>query len=128
MDTSSGPSRVAPSSRQAAAQRTELIDCHDCGKDVSFSALACPHCGSVEPQGPYVHSARELRRHRIEARNDRTLVVTVLSCAIGGLAYGLVIASSVVGKIVLGSGYGLLGIVIGVPVAFVINMTRHFGR
>ena len=126
MGTSSGLSRSA--ARQTASRGTELVKCHDCGADVSFSASVCPNCGSSEPQGPYVHSARELRRHRIEARNDRTLVITVLSCAIGGLAYGLVMASSVVGKIFLGSGYGLLGIIIGVPVAFVINMTRHVGR
>jgi hypothetical protein len=128
MDTSSGHSRIDLAAQQAAARRTELINCHDCGKGVSFSATVCPHCGSVEPQGPYVQSVRELRRHRIEARNDRTLVVAVLSCGLGGLAYGLVMASSLVGKMLLGSGYGLLGVIIGVPVAFVINMTRHLGR
>jgi hypothetical protein len=128
MGTSSGHNRVDVAAQQAAARRTELINCHDCGKGVSFSATACPHCGSVEPQGPYVHSVRELRRHGVEARNDRMLVLTVISCGLGGLAYGLVMASSVVGKIVLGTGYGVLGIIIGVPAAFVINMTRHFGR
>jgi hypothetical protein len=29
---------------------------------------------------------------------------------------------------VAGAGYGCLGLLLGAPVAFVINMTRHLGR
>jgi hypothetical protein len=53
---------------------TELISCHDCGNGVSFTALACPHCGSTEPSGPYIRSRKEARRYRIEERNDRILI------------------------------------------------------
>jgi hypothetical protein len=36
MDTSSGHSRIDLAAQQAAARRTELINCHDCGKGVSW--------------------------------------------------------------------------------------------
>ncbi|GLR87666.1 hypothetical protein GCM10007857_43770 [Bradyrhizobium iriomotense] len=53
----------------------ELIGCYDCGGNVSFSAMACPHCGSREPAGPYVQSSKERRLHGIEEKNDQTLIV-----------------------------------------------------
>jgi hypothetical protein len=109
-------------------RKAELIECHDCGSGVSFSAVDCPHCGSTEPRGPYRHSARELRRLRAEERNDHTLMISVLACGTGGALYGAVMASTLFGKALLGTGYGCLGLLIGVPVAFVINMTRHLGR
>jgi hypothetical protein len=43
-------------------KRPELTSCHDCGSGVSFSAMSCPHCGSTEPRGPYIHSRSALRR------------------------------------------------------------------
>jgi hypothetical protein len=88
--------------------------------------MSCPHCGSVEPRGPYIHSRRELRRLRAEERNDHTPMVMV--CGMGGVLYGIVMASSPLGKILLATGYGCLGVLIGVPIAFIINMTRHLGR
>lgn len=109
-------------------KRPELTSCHDCGNNVSFSAVSCPHCGSIEPRGPYIHSRRELRHLRAEERNDHTLMVMVLACGIGGVLYGIVMASTPLWKILLATGYGCLGVLIGVPIAFIVNMTRHLGR
>ena len=95
---------------------------------MSFSATTCPNCGSLEPGGPYVHNKRELRRFRGEARNDHTLLIAVLGCAIGGAFFGAVTASNTFTAIVFGLLYGCLGALIGTPVALVINMTRHVGR
>jgi hypothetical protein len=108
--------------------RTELINCHDCGRPISFSATTCPSCGSLEPGGPYVHSGRERRRFRGEARNDHTLLIAVLGCALGGALFGAVTASGAFTAIMFGCFYGCVGALIGAPVAFVINMTRHIGR
>jgi hypothetical protein len=44
-------------------------------KPVSFSAARCPQCGSIELRGPYRHNRKEIRRHRIEERNDPTLIM-----------------------------------------------------
>jgi hypothetical protein len=110
------------------AARTELIKCHDCGKAISFSATMCPNCGSLEPGGAYVHSRREQRRLRGEARNDHTLLIAVLGCALAGALYGAVTASGIFTAILFGLLYGCLGALIGAPVAFVINMTRHVGK
>jgi hypothetical protein len=108
--------------------QTELINCHDCGRAVSFSATTCPNCGSLEPGGPYIHSKREQRRFRGEARNDYTLLIAVLACALGGALFGAVTASGMFTAILFGLLYGCLGALIGAPIAFVINMTRHVGR
>ncbi|WP_245323634.1 hypothetical protein [Bradyrhizobium shewense] len=54
----------------------ELIGCNDCGSGVSFSALACPR----EPAGPYVESSEERRLHRIEEKNDQTLIGMMVLC------------------------------------------------
>lgn len=106
----------------------ELLTCHDCGNAVSFSATNCPHCGSREPTGPYVHSPRELRRHRIEARNDWTLAVAVVGCSLLGVVFGLMTASGTFAALLAGAGYGAVGLLLGVPIGFVVNMTRHLSR
>ncbi|MGC2774400.1 MAG: hypothetical protein WA418_02060 [Bradyrhizobium sp.] len=106
------------------AKRQELIDCRDCGNGVSFSAVACPHCGSTEPAGPVVQSRRELRRLRIEATNDRRLVVVTLLCAAIGIVYGAVMGAGGPASLWAALGYGFVGAIIGVPAAFVINVTR----
>jgi len=113
--------------RQAQQRRVtqqELIDCHDCGNGVSFSAAACPHCGSTEPAGPAVQSRRELRRLRIEAANDRRLVVVTALCAGLGILYGAVMGAGGAASLWAALGYGFVGAVIGVPAAFVVNITR----
>src|SRR5258708_11159317 len=74
--------------RRMHATNAELIKCHDCGGAVSFRAANCPHCGSLEPAGPYVFNRKEAWRHRIEERNDRNLVVVTLSCGLIRALYG----------------------------------------
>jgi 4-hydroxy-3-methylbut-2-en-1-yl diphosphate synthase IspG/GcpE len=110
--------------RRPKPQR-ELIACHDCGAGVSFSAASCPHCGSQEPSGPHVLSSQEIRRHRIEQRNDRTLALAVVGCAASGAFYGIVMSASQIGAVVAGCGYAFVGMIIGACVGFVINMTRN---
>jgi|SRR5665213_773052 len=106
-------------------QRVELINCHDCQKTVSFSAASCPHCGSIEPSGPYVFSKRQARRLRAEQRNDNMLIVTTVGCCGAGVLYGVSLSSSIFGEILAGIGYGLVGLLIGVPIGFAINLTRR---
>jgi hypothetical protein len=103
----------------------ELITCHDCGAGISFSAASCPHCGSQEPSGPHVFSTREIRRHRIEQRNDRTLALTVVGCTAAGAFYGAVMSSGPYAALLAGGFYGFVGMVIGVGAGFVINLTRN---
>ena len=114
--------------RTMSTRKPELIVCHDCGKAVSFSAASCPHCGSTEPQGPYVQSRRERRRHRREERNDHTVMMAVLGCSALGVCYGAITATGALWKVLAGTGYGSLGLLLGVPVAFIINITRDLGR
>ncbi|SFI32831.1 hypothetical protein SAMN05216525_107132 [Bradyrhizobium sp. Gha] len=120
-------SRVAPrmnkrygrDMKRSHAQK-ELIDCHDCGAPVSFSAAACPTCGSREPTGPYVQSRAERLRHRAEEKNDHTLLAMTVLCLGIGFSYG----SLMVGP--WGAvGYGLIGVIIGVPAGFIMNVSRR---
>jgi hypothetical protein len=105
--------------------KAKLIQCHDCSGVVSSRAASCPHCGSLEPAGPYVFSRREARDHRIEERNDRNLVIVSLSCGLIGALYGAAGSATTFGAVVAGFGYGLIGVLIGVPLAFAINITRN---
>jgi hypothetical protein len=75
-----------------------------------------------------VHSRRELRRHRGEARNDHTLMVSVIACGLGGALYGAMTASGALSAILFGIAYGSLGVLVGAPVGFAINMTRYLDR
>ncbi len=102
----------------------ETTACHDCGKSISFSARTCPHCGSTEQFGPYQFSAREARLHRIEDRNDRRLAVSAMTFGALGAAYGFATSTSAVGAFFAVAAYGLLGLIIGVPVGFAINFMR----
>jgi hypothetical protein len=104
----------------------ELIACHDCGNGVSFSALACPHCGSTEPSGPYQFSRKEARRIRIEERNDRRLILMTAGLAAVGAFYGMETSSSALGALASATGYGFLGAAIGAPLAFAMNVTRSW--
>jgi hypothetical protein len=104
----------------------ELISCHDCGNGVSFTARACPHCGSTEPSGSYRFSAREARRHRIEERNDRTLILMTAGLGAIGVFYALETSASALEAVTLAAVYGVLGAAIGAPLAFAINMTRNW--
>ena len=116
----------------------ELINCHDCKRPVSFSAAYCPHCGSKEPAGTYQFSKKEARKFRIEDKNDNYLVRTVLLLGLIGMLYGIVVGQKtesgwygVQTTIIVMSAawYGLIGVLVGVPVAATINMyrsARHF--
>jgi hypothetical protein len=107
------------------AKRRELIGCHDCGGGVSFTAVACPHCGSTEPSGPYVLSRRAIRKLRAEQTNDRRLVTVTLLCCGLGVLYGLVMSRGGTAMLWNGMAYGFVGTVIGVPAAFIINVSRN---
>ena len=110
--------------------KTELTTCHDCGGAVSFSAAACPHCGSNEPGGPYVFNKKEAQRLRIEQRNDDSMAWATLICTAVGALYGYSLAADG------GAGwmtlsivfYGALGLLAGVPIGFLFNLARAFMR
>jgi hypothetical protein len=86
---------------------------------VSFSAISCPRCGSREPVGAYVTSARERRRSGSGWENDRTLIgMIVLSSGIG------IFCGALIGDKGTAVGYGLVGAGIGASAGFIINLTR----
>jgi hypothetical protein len=104
----------------------ETISCHDCGWSVSFTAAACPRCGSTEPTGPYRHNSKEARRLRAEDRNDRNLIIVMTALGAIGAFYGVETSSSSLGALMLGLWYGFVGVAIGAPLAFAINITRNW--
>jgi hypothetical protein len=104
----------------------ELINCHDCKGSVAFSALSCPHCGSIEPAGPYQFNRKEARRHRIEERNDRTWILMTIGLGALGAFYGIKTSSSTLGALVAGLSYGFVGAALAAPLAFAINITRSW--
>jgi hypothetical protein len=104
----------------------ELITCHDCGKPVSFTAAKCPSCGSAEPAGPYRFNEREIRRHRIEAKNDRNLLIAAVASGVIGGFYGIESSSSTLGALIAALCYGFVGVAIAVPLAFAVNLTRNW--
>jgi hypothetical protein len=106
--------------------RMNLISCHDCGHGVSFSAAACPNCGSREPSGPYRHNRKEARRLGAEDKNDRNLIVVMTALGAVGAFYGVETSSSSLGAMVLGLWCGFVGVAIGAPLAFAINVTRNW--
>jgi hypothetical protein len=106
----------------------ELTACHDCGGAVSFSAVACPHCGSTEPGGPYIFSRKETNKFRIEERNDHSMVVITVVCTIVGALYGWSSGGGTLWQTLAAFGYGILGLLAGVPIAFIFNSARAFLR
>jgi hypothetical protein len=100
--------------------KRELISCHDCGEAISFSAVACPNCGSREPTGLQVFSTEETRR---QVRNDHTLAVTVLACGAAGVLYGVAWSFDLTSAVVGGLVYGIAGMLVGVPIGFAIIVT-----
>lgn len=104
----------------------KLISCHDCNSPVSSSASACPKCGSRQPAGP--PNATHRKRppiYNVEARNDRNMIAIAIGLGVFGVLYGIGTSSGPVGGFVLGILYGVVGILIGVPVAFLVNITRR---
>ena len=100
----------------------ELTNCYDCASQISFSARACPHCGSTEPAGPYQHTAREKRRLGAEARNDHTLIVTMLTLGLIGCLYGYTSHSGWAPCAAF--GYGVIGTTVGAPLAALLILLR----
>jgi hypothetical protein len=96
-------------------RRPESIHCQECGRPGPFSALNCPKCG-------------EVRRLRAEQRNRHTLVVTTVACGYVGGLYGFLLGASTFAAILAGFGYGMAGVLVGVPVGFAINLTRGLLR
>jgi hypothetical protein len=97
------------------------INCYECTGPVSLSARQCPHCGSTAPAGPY----RSRSRFRIEERNDRGLATAALSLGILGACYGFATSASALGAFFATGAYGLLGLLVGVPIGFAINFLRN---
>jgi hypothetical protein len=116
----------------------ELVSCYDCDGSVSSNAVACPHCGSSQPWGPYRWNATEKRKFRIEDRNDNYLVRTTLIIGFMGLLYGVIVGQKVesnwygiqsAATVLYAAFYGFVGVAVAVPLAATINMyrsARHF--
>ncbi|UFZ06201.1 hypothetical protein LQG66_07845 [Bradyrhizobium ontarionense] len=71
-----------------------------------------------------MQSRRELRRLRAEAVNDRRLIIVTLGCCALGVLYGALIGPGGAAAWLGALAYGFVGAVIGVPAAFIINMSR----
>ena len=117
---------AATSVRMARSGRSELTACYDCEGRVAFTAAACPHCGSTQPQGPYVHNARERRLFDIERQNDWRLVKMTIGCCALGVSYGVIMAPGPWRATIDGLGYGFVGLMIGVPAAFIVNFSKRW--
>jgi hypothetical protein len=103
-----------------------LIDCYDCGNPVSLSARQCPQCGSKDLAGPYRPSEKAARRNGVESRNDRFLILMIAVFGTVGAVYGIEAGSSWMRETVGALLYGFVGVVIAVPIAFAVNITRHW--
>jgi DNA-directed RNA polymerase subunit RPC12/RpoP len=103
-----------------------LIDCYDCGNPVSLSARQCPQCGSKDLARPYRPSEKAARRNGVEALNDRFLILMVAALGAIGAIYGIETGSSWMREAVGALLYGFIGVVMAVPIAFALNITRHW--
>ena len=110
----------------ATGRHSRLIDCQDCGKPVSLSARQCPQCGSKDLAGPVRASRRASRRIGAEARNDRALIATMIMLGAVGALYGIETSSTALNEIIFGALYCFVGVCLAVPLAFAINVTRHW--
>src|SRR4051795_12631019 len=109
-------------------QTKKLIDCHDCDHPVSPSASACPNCGSKVPFGPPVLHRKRPPIYNIEARNDRNMVVFAVTLGGLGAAYGFATSAGPLSAALLVTSYGMLGVLAGVPLAALFNITRRLWR
>jgi uncharacterized membrane protein YeaQ/YmgE (transglycosylase-associated protein family) len=97
----------------------EMVPCYHCGRAISFTAVTCHHCGSREPGGPDLFGANEKRWHRIEARNDHTLMTATVVCGIAGAAYGSLSSHTFADAITA----SLLGFLVGGSIGFTVVVT-----
>jgi hypothetical protein len=104
----------------------ELISCHDCGNPVSPSARWCPQCGSKDLAGPPRISKSAARQHGLEAQNDRFLMLMTVTLGAIGTLYGIETGSSLMREAIGALLYGFIGMVVAVPIAFAVNMTRNW--
>jgi hypothetical protein len=102
----------------------ELITCWDCKRSISFTATNCPYCGSREPSGPYQASRRELKGHRIEQRNDRTVFVTFVVVGLIGAIWGYFASPDGYNPTIVSVVGGVVGVFLGLLIAFMINLIR----
>ena len=96
------------------------INCHDCGKPVSPSARECPQCGSKEFAGVLPP------RSRIgwERRNDNFMIfVGIIAVTLSG-SYGYQQGSNLVSSLLYMFVDGVVGLVIAMPIVFVITLIR----
>lgn len=103
----------------------KLIDCYDCGRAVSLNATACPSCGSKHLAGPPTLGRKRKPIHNVEGRNDRNVIVLAGTLCVLGIVYGIATSSGPWTATLFACAYGLLGILVGVPVAAFFNITRR---
>jgi hypothetical protein len=67
-------------------------------------------------------------KFRIEERNDHSMAVIPLVCTIIGALYGWSSGGGTAWQTLAAFGYGIVGLLAGVPIAFIFNMARAFMR
>jgi hypothetical protein len=76
--------------------------------------------------GPPRISERAARQHGLEARNDRFLMLMTVTLGAIGTFYGIETGSSLMREAIGALLYGFIGIVVAVPIAFAVNVTRSW--
>ena len=71
---------------------------------------------------------KEANKHRIEERNDHSMLVITVLCTIIGALYGWTSGGGTLWQTLAAFGYGTLGLLAGVPIAFLFNLARAFMR
>ncbi|RZN11013.1 hypothetical protein CWO91_10350 [Bradyrhizobium genosp. SA-3] len=81
--------------------------------------------GSRQPFGPPILDRKRSPIHNVEAPNDRNMIV--IAGALGGLgaAYGIATSSGPWMAALFAIAYGTVGILVGVPFAGFLNLTRR---
>lgn len=67
-------------------------------------------------------NSRERRKHRAEYHNDRRLVMGTIAFGAIGAFYGIETSSSILGAMLWGTVYAVVGAAVGVLLAGAINM------
>ncbi|WP_157095069.1 hypothetical protein [Bradyrhizobium sp. AT1] len=106
-------------------QVLKLINCFDCGHAVSVNATACPGCGSKHLAGPPTLGRKRTPIPNVEARNDRNIFVIAGMLGAIGAVYGVATSLGPWTAALLGIAYGVGGVLIGVPLAGLLNITRR---